>query len=53
MIMNRGLMLSDRDFWLLVRAALIQIVKAIEKRWLCKDVPDPEHDCLHEPGNVV
>ena len=28
--------MSDRDFWLIVRMALIQIVKAIEKRWLSK-----------------
>jgi hypothetical protein len=26
--------MSDRDFWLMVRRALLMIAAAIEKRWL-------------------
>jgi len=29
--------MSDREFWILVRAALIMFVRAIEKRWDIKE----------------
>ena len=32
--------MGDREFWLIIRAALIQMAKAIEKRWLCEK-PSP------------
>ena len=31
--------ISDREFWLIVRAALLAIVKAIERKYICKEDP--------------
>lgn len=31
-----GKIITDRDFWIAVRAALLAIVSAIEKRWNIK-----------------
>lgn len=38
--MNPPAMISDREFWMLIRSALVQVVRAIEKRYLadCKPV---------------
>jgi hypothetical protein len=30
--------MSDRDFWLMIRRALLMICKAIEKRWCTEEV---------------
>ncbi len=32
--------MSDRDFWLLIRRALLLIVQAIERKYLCKEPVD-------------
>lgn len=29
--------MTDREFWLLIRRALLMIAAAIEKRWLCRE----------------
>ena len=29
--------MTDREFWLMIRRALLMIVKAIEKRWLVSE----------------
>lgn len=29
--------MTDREFWLLIRRALLMIAAAIEKRWLCSE----------------
>jgi hypothetical protein len=31
--------MTDRDFWLIVRRALLMIVKAIEKKYYQKEMP--------------
>jgi len=29
--------MTDREFWLLIRRALLMVCAAIEKRWLCSE----------------
>ena len=36
--------MTDRDLWLMIRRALLMIVKAIEKRWLVSEKFDTKLD---------
>lgn len=46
-------MITDREFWMIVRMALIQIVGAIEKRWECKHRYEDHHPApQQEPAQV-
>jgi hypothetical protein len=31
--------MTDRDFWLIIRRALLMVVKAIERKYTSKEVP--------------
>jgi hypothetical protein len=40
--MEMSIVMSERRFWSIVRAALLAIVKAIEVRYLSDEAPDPD-----------